>query len=101
MNFGEAIEALKDGKSVARAGWNGKGMFVYLVKGSFDSTDAPRPLHVDNISTELFSLGDHGTTTRLPHIAMATATGATLNGWLASQSDMLADDWEVVGGAVG
>lgn len=34
MNFGDAIEAMKKGKKVARRGWNGNGMFVYLVNGS-------------------------------------------------------------------
>jgi Protein of unknown function (DUF2829) len=33
MNFGQALEALKQGKKVARRGWNGKGMFIYLVRG--------------------------------------------------------------------
>ena len=34
MDFGEAIKALKEGKRVARTGWNGKGMFLYLINGS-------------------------------------------------------------------
>ena len=39
MNFGKAIEALKDGKKVTRSGWNGKGMFLYMTTGSVVSLD--------------------------------------------------------------
>lgn len=98
MNFGEAIEALKAGKAVQRAGWNGKGMSLWMERGNvaadmrLTETDL-----IDGVSVDLFRLGDHGTVTRLPHIAMQTAGGSTLNGWLASQTDMLAEDWSVVG----
>jgi len=105
MNFGQAIEALKTGQRVARAGWNGKGMFVYLNKGSFDHDllgfaldDAIMPNHpttIDGISIGLFQPGDTGTVTRLPNINMRSATGTTVTGWLASQTDMLAEDWVI------
>ncbi len=75
LTFGDAIEALKTGKKVSRAGWNGKGMWLSL-------SCNPR----DN---------DEGAT--LPCIKMKTATGEMLFGWLASQTDMLADDWAVIG----
>ena len=107
MSFGNAIHAMKQGKRVARAGWNGKGMFIYLNKGSFDHGmlgfdpgEDPRPDHpstIDGISLGLFTSGDHGTVTRLPNINMRSASGATVIGWLASQTDMLADDWMILG----
>lgn len=75
MNFGEAIAALKDGKRVARSGWNGKGMWLSLVKAS--EWSAP------------------GIENRLPWIGMETATGDFVP-WLASQTDMLAEDWSLV-----
>ena len=43
MNFGQAIEALKNGKKVARVGWNGKGMFLYMTPGSVVHLDEMKP----------------------------------------------------------
>lgn len=94
MNFGTAIEAVKRGKRAARAGWNGKDMFIYLNKGStpgiFKSPMLNGVLH------DLFELGDRGTTVRMPNINMKAADGSTVTGWLASQTDMLAEDWTVL-----
>jgi hypothetical protein len=102
-DFGGAIKALKAGKSVARSGWNGKGMFLWLNKGSahgyYDnvkSEDVPSDSTIEGIRSSLFELGDTGTVTRLPNINMRAATGSTVTGWLASQTDMLAEDWEVL-----
>jgi Protein of unknown function (DUF2829) len=96
LNFGQAVEALKSDKAVQRAGWNDKGMFVYLNKGS-DPTRYSRDERVDGIRGDLFELGDTGTTTRLPNLNMRNATGSTVNGWLASQTDILAEDWQIIG----
>lgn len=92
MTFGQAIESLKAGQKVSRAGWNGKGMWLILVAGTPKIVPTPgSPYHtaLGGIETEI-----------LPHIDMWTinASGrrAMLPGWLASQSDMLAEDWEVV-----
>lgn len=93
MNFSEALEAVKAGKAVRRDGWNGKGMFIYLVKGSVDSSDRIRT-QVDKIPSFLFDSGDRGTATRLPHIAIRTVTGST-GVWSASAHDILANDWEI------
>lgn len=89
MNFGLAIEALKQGNKVARAGWNGKGMWLILVPGTPDAQLRPgTPYHT--------ALGQESCEI-LPHIDMWTTNAngrrAMLPGWLASQSDMLADDW--------
>lgn len=87
MSFGHALVALKSGQRVARAGWNGKGMWLVLVPGSADiECREGSPYHNAG-----FTRGDI-----LPHIDMYTASGQMLPGWLASQSDMLADDWEIV-----
>ena len=93
MSFGEAIAALKIGMKVSRAGWNGKGMWLVLVPGQKDvALRAGTPYEK--------ALGDVPPIEILPHIDMWTinASGrrAMLPGWLASQSDMLADDWEIV-----
>lgn len=96
MSFGEALSYLKTDHRIARGGWNGKGMFVFLNKGSSEILSPDRSLHVESISETLFELGDTGTVTRLPNINMRAATGSTVTGWLASQTDLLAEDWEVV-----
>lgn len=94
FGFGRALSHLKDGRRVARAGWNGKGMWLYLNLGSHDKTEQ-RPL-IDGVSRSLFTLGDDGTVTRLPNVNMRAASGVTVTGWLASQTDMLAEDWMLV-----
>lgn len=98
MNFGKAIEGLKNGKMVAREGWNGKGMYIYLKKGIhfFDKQKAI-PVHIDGVYPGHFNEGIEGTTTILPNINMRTASGNHVTGWLASQTDMLAEDWVEVG----
>jgi len=72
MNFGQAIEMLKEGKKVARAGWNGKGMYLEYVPAQ-----------------------DYSFSEMLPFIAMKTVQGSFVP-WLASQTDMLSEDWMVV-----
>ncbi len=87
MNFGQALEALKEGKRVARTGWNGKGMFLFLVPGSN---------FVVNREPLLSIMGEGANVTYRPHIDMKDAEGKVVP-WLASQSDLLAEDWwEVV-----
>lgn len=83
MDFGKALDLVKAGRRVARSGWNGKGMFIFLVSGStFKVNRAP-----------LNEFYQEGTEVRyLPHIDMRTATGEIVP-WLASQADLLAEDW--------
>lgn len=92
MSFGLAIEALKMGKRVARAGWNGKGMWLLLVPGTKDVALRPG-------SPYLKALGDVPPIEILPHIDMWTVNAegrrVMLPGWVASQTDMLADDWQI------
>ncbi len=91
MDFGKAIEALKAGKKVARAGWNGKGMYLALQTGSTFLSENAR----GGVAKTLAEAGEEEITL-LPHIDMKTATGEVCVGWLASQTDMLADDWSIV-----
>lgn len=94
QTFGQAIEALKEGKAISREGWNGKGMCVFLNKGSHDFTqDQDMPNNIEGIKESLFKRGDNGTVTRLPNLNMRAASGSTVTGWLASQTDLLAEDW--------
>ena len=75
MNFGQAIEALKEGKKVARKGWNGKGMWLILISAG-------------NAMFNGFDMQDC--------IGMKTANNVMQPGWLASQNDMLSEDWEII-----
>lgn len=86
LSFGLAIEALKKGARVARDGWNGKGMFLFLVAGSRFTVNRPPLL---GIYPEGAVVDYHA------HIDMKTAQGYVVP-WLASQADMLADDWQIV-----
>lgn len=93
LSFGLALEALKKGKRVARAGWNGKGMWLAL------SCDGTREVPAANfwaMPNREFAEANGGKATVLPSITMKTATGEILMGWLASQTDMLADDWQII-----
>lgn len=71
MNFGQAIESLKLGSKVAREGWNGKGMWLNL------------------------QVPDEHSKMTLPYIYMFTADKQQVP-WLASQTDMLSEDWVIV-----
>lgn len=92
MNFGLALEALKNGNRVARAGWNGKDMWLILVPGTEDVKPTKGSAYDIPAITEYHANGIE----ILSHIDMYTAGGAMLPGWLASQTDMLADDWEIL-----
>lgn len=86
MDFGEALTALKAGGRVTRAGWNGVGMWLVLVPGSAITVEIGRPL--GNAAPEL--VGQQ--VQYLPHIDMRTTQGQIVP-WLASQTDVLAEDW--------
>lgn len=92
LSFGLALEAIGQGKKVARAGWNGKGMWIAKGEGN-KSLPAEK---FWNKHTRNHAELNGGTAEVLPYILMKTASGEILMGWLASQSDMLADDWQIV-----
>lgn len=91
-SFGDAINFLKAGKKVARKGWNGKGMFLVLCPGSEVPADHMRVKPVKKFYQQ------EGRTSVIiaPHIDLKAADGTYVTGWLASQTDMLADDWFTV-----
>jgi hypothetical protein len=96
MDFGDAIRALKEGKKVARTGWNGRGMWLAMSPG------------VASLPADKFWAGPNreyaeangGAAEVLPCITMKTINAhgreAILMGWLASQTDMLSEDWEII-----
>ena len=86
LNFGQALEALKKGKKVARHGWNGKDMFLYLVPGSTFKVNREPLLSIYEEGTEI---------NYRPHIDLKTADG-TVATWSPSGSDALTEDWMIV-----
>lgn len=91
MNFGQAIEALKEGKKVTRKGWNGKGMFLWLKPAATIKSEWCK----DPILKSIVD-ANSGETEALGTVCMKTADNKILTGWLASQTDMLSEDWEIV-----
>lgn len=90
-NFGVAIEALKQGKRVARAGWNGKGMYLWLLPAATIDAAWCREAHLKEVAE-----ANGGQIDALGSIRMLTADRKVLTGWLASQTDILAEDWEIM-----
>lgn len=83
MDFGSAIKLLKEGKRVQRNGWNGKNQYIELATNiSYKNADD------EIINAEHESIGNKS-------IAFVGTSGVQL-GWLASQADMLAEDWKIV-----
>lgn len=83
LSFGLAIEAAKMGKKIARAGWNGKNQYVELAYCISYKNNAAEIVNVNhcNIGNKAFAF---------------VGTSGVQMGWLASQADMLADDWRIV-----
>lgn len=92
LTFGAALEAAKGGARVARAGWNGKGMWVTYSPGhtALPAASFWAP------ANKAYAHERGGTVEVLPCMTMKTADNKILMGWLASQTDMLASDWEIV-----
>lgn len=80
MNFGQALESLKIGQKVARNGWNGKGIFIELQVPDEHSKMTSPYIFID--TTGLQTENPDAPKSRVP--------------WLASQTDMLAEDWVIV-----
>lgn len=87
MTFGEAINAAKHGERIQRAGWNGKAQYIELATCiSYKNTRG------EIVNCDHEAIGNQA-------FAFVGTSGVQM-GWLASQSDMLAEDWKIVGGSV-
>ena len=96
LSFGQAIESAKAGEKIAREGWNGKNMWVASMSGmSLPAHSCQEPGAKVNDRTATL-IGEDTPLETLPYFAMWTADQKWLPGWLASQTDMLAEDWCVV-----
>jgi hypothetical protein len=91
MNFGLALEAMKTGRRVRRSGWNGKGMYLWLLPAALVKAEWCREPHLKAMAE-----ANGGEIEALGSIRMFTADRKVLTGWLASQTDMLSDDWEAL-----
>lgn len=86
MDFSAALTCLKMGDAVARDGWNGKRMFLYLVgEGNYPAQTGVAKAH----------WGDDALVPYTPYIAIKSVSGL-VTPWVASQTDLLADDWTTV-----
>jgi hypothetical protein len=88
MDFGKAVHAMKAGIRVCRSGWNGKGMWLGLVHPDDDDIVPPRPTYA------VAGIAGYATNGCLPWIGMKTADNKFVP-WLASQTDVLAEDWQI------
>jgi hypothetical protein len=88
LTFGELLPKLKSGKKVAREGWNGKGMFIYYVPEN--KYPASRNEHGTMLGVFKDDMVPYGA-----YLAMKTAQNNVVP-WLASQTDILAEDWQIV-----
>lgn len=86
LTFGEALEQLKHGRRIERRGWNGSGMFLYFVPASEFPVNRPPLLGIYEEGREIRYRG---------HIDMKTVDGSCVP-WVASQSDLLEEDWRVL-----
>lgn len=95
LTFGEAVEALKQGRCVRRAGWNGKGMFV--------CRQVPATITGKDVISKMTSLPDdakkmicaHGQIQYVNQLLLVTKNFEA-NSWTASSSDILSEDWEII-----
>lgn len=103
MKFGQALDHITTTPGtaqVARANWNGKGMYIYIKPGINVEPEVERE-HISGVPVHLFEPlpPEHtnlGIPTFMPCLVMKTADNTHVPGWLASQTDMLAVDWVIV-----
>lgn len=90
MNFGDALEIAKMGGRITRNGWNGKGMYVFLARDVQFNTDAD----LSEFNPERITECTPQNAVPVSDILVLRTAQATFQpGWLATQSDMLAEDW--------
>jgi len=91
VTFGQAIAAAREGARITRDGWNGKGQYVYYQPGSVIKAEDCRNKVLKEQAEDL-----GGSITLCPHLDFFSAHKVVQIGWLASQTDMLAEDWRTL-----
>ena len=95
MNFGQAIEALKEGKLVTREGWNGKGMFIMKqIPVEISLEIIPKMQSVQQSAKEI--LIERGATLKYCNQMLIIKTDGTADSWVPSSSDVFAEDWQIL-----
>ena len=96
MEYGEAIRLLKTGKLVTRSGWNGKGMFIFMRPEDVLPMDILlKAVSIpQTVKTYFFKKTEVSEVKVTAYLCMKAADDTIVNGWLASQTDMLAEDWQ-------
>lgn len=95
MNFGQAIEALKEGKLVAREGWNGSGLFVMKqIPAEIGLEIIPKMQSVQESAKQI--LVSRGTTLKYENQMLIIKPNGTADSWVPSSSDVFAEDWIAV-----
>ena len=95
LDFGEAIEALKEGKKVARSGWNGNGLFVFKqVPSPIDAAIVPKMTSLPQSVKDEFVKRGQGPN-YCNQMAIVKPDGS-VDSWVASSADTFAEDWEIV-----
>ncbi len=107
FDFGIALKILKEGQMVQRIGWNGKGIFIFLrpadelnvefvvdkVKSLPQRLKAYYLLDIINENGERVPVAEDDTVKFTAYFCLKSADGTIVNGWLPSQTDLLAEDW--------
>jgi hypothetical protein len=94
LTYGEALVALKEGKLASRAGWNGKGMFIFIRPEAIVPVSFVKFL--PDFVKDYFAKIEVEDVTFSAYLCMKAADESIVNGWLASQTDMLANDWGIL-----
>jgi len=95
LSFSTALDFVKHGRAMRRQNWNGKGMGIFMKKGSKDKSGIT-PFLIEGVPIEAFDSGSEDTETRMPCLCLQNANGNIVEGWVPSQVDMFAEDWFVV-----
>lgn len=90
MTFSWALEQMKEGERLQREGWNGQRMFVVAQKGY------PEGVSCNANTARALKIPEGVVIKTRPYLAMVDAQGFLVTGWVPSQTDLFADDWEVV-----
>ena len=95
MNFGQAVEALKEGKLVTREGWNGKGLFVMKqIPAEIGLDIIPKMQSVQESAKKV--LVSRGTTLKYENQMLIIKPNGTADSWVPSSSDVFAEDWVIL-----
>lgn len=99
MNFGQALEAVKEGKLITRTGWNGSNMYVFQRPADI----LPLSMVVDTVKSLPQSVKDDLAKNHPAevvffnaYLCMKSAQNTIINGWAPSQTDLLAEDWDIL-----